>query len=93
MRVNPDGSIVRVRDVARTELGTERYEMNALFNDKPAGVMAVRQAAGANALDTAANIKAKMEELSRYFPPGMEVIYPYDTTPFVAVAIDEVVRR
>jgi len=92
LRINPDGSIVRVRDVGRTELGTERYEMNALFNGKPSAGLAVRQAPGANALDTADAVRAKMEELSNYFPPGMKVIYPYDTTPFVKVAIDEVVK-
>ncbi len=92
LRINPDGSIVRVRDVGRTELGTERYEMNTLFNGKPSAVLAVRQAAGANALDTAKALKAKMTELSRYFPPGMQHNYPYDTTPFVKVAIEEVVK-
>ncbi len=92
LRINPDGSLVRVGDVGRTELGTERYEMNALYNGKQAAVLAVRQAAGANALDTAKAIKAKMEELSRYFPAGLKVIYPYDTTPFVRVAIGEVVK-
>ena len=92
IRTNPDGSFVRVRDVARTELGTERYDRRVLFNGKPAIGLAVRQAAGANALDTAKAIKAKVEELSRYFPPGMVASYPYDTTPFVKVAIDEVVK-
>ena len=92
LRVNPDGSIVRVRDVGRTELGTERYGANVLFNGKPAAALAVRQAAGANALKTADAVKAKMQELSRYFPHGMKVIYPYDTTPFVKVAINEVVK-
>jgi HAE1 family hydrophobic/amphiphilic exporter-1 len=91
LRINPDGSIVRVRDVGRTELGTERYGANVLFNGKPAAALAVRQAAGANALKTADGVKAKMQELSRYFPHGMKVIYPYDTAPFVKVAIDEVV--
>ena len=92
LRINPDGSIVRVRDVGRTELGTERYGANVLFNGKPAAALAIRQAAGANALTTADAIKAKMQELSRYFPHGMKVIYPYDTTPFVRVAIYEVVK-
>ena len=91
LRINPDGSIVRVRDVGRTELGTERYGANVLFTGKPAAALAVRQAAGANALKTADGVKAKMQELSRYFPHGMKVIYPYDTAPFVKVAIDEVV--
>ena len=92
LRINPDGSIVRVRDVGRTELGTERYGANVLFNGQPAAGLAVRQAAGANALKTADAVKAKMQELSRYFPHGMKVIYPYDTTPFVKVAINEVIK-
>ena len=92
IRTNQDGSFVRVRDVGRTELGTERYARHVLFNGKPAIGLAIRQAAGANALDTAKAIKAKVEELSRYFPPGMVASYPYDTTPFVKVAIDEVVK-
>ena len=92
LRINPDGSLVRVRDVGRTELGTERYEMSALHNGKESAALAIRQAAGANALDTANAVKAKMEELSRYFPTGMKVIYPYDTTPFVRVAINEVIK-
>jgi HAE1 family hydrophobic/amphiphilic exporter-1 len=92
LRINEDGSIVRVKDVGRTELGTERYDVNALFNGKPTAAMAIRQAAGANALDTAKNIRNKMDELSEYFPEGTKVIYPYDTTPFVKVAIEEVVK-
>jgi HAE1 family hydrophobic/amphiphilic exporter-1 len=91
LRVNPDGSIVRVRDVGRTELGTERYGSHPLYNGHPATGLAIRQAAGANALKTADAVKAKMKELARFFPPGMKVIYPYDTTPFVRVAINEVV--
>jgi len=92
LRINADGSIVRISDVGRTELGTERYEINALQNGKPSAALAVRQAAGANALTTADAVRAKMEELSRYFPPGVKVVYPYDTTPFVKVAIEEVVK-
>jgi len=92
LRTNPDGSIVRVRDIARTELGTEFYDAKALYNGRPAAALAIRQEAGANALDTAAAVKAKMQELSRYFPAGMKVVYPYDTTPFVRVAIREVVK-
>jgi hydrophobe/amphiphile efflux-1 (HAE1) family protein len=91
LRTDPDGSIVRVSDVGRTELGTERYGSQTLFNGRPAAALAVRQAPGANALATADAVKAKMNELSRYFPAGMKVIYPYDTTPFVRVAINEVV--
>jgi len=92
LRTNPDGSVVRVRDVGRTELGTETYDVQARFNGMPAAGMAIRQAAGANALQTADNVKAKMEELGHFFPRGMRVIYPYDTTPFIRVAIKEVFK-
>ncbi len=92
LRNNPDGSAVRVRDVGRSELGTEFYDKKVSYNGRPATVLAIRQEAGANALDTAAAVKAKMQELSRYFPAGMKVVYPYDTTPFVRVAIGEVVK-
>jgi hydrophobe/amphiphile efflux-1 (HAE1) family protein len=92
VRINPDGSIVRIRDVGRAELGTDAYDIEAFYNGKPAAGMAIRQAAGANALETADAVKAKMAEMSRYFPPGMKVVYPYDTTPFIKVAIWEVVK-
>ena len=92
IRTNPDGSIVRVKDVGRTELGTEFYDIEAYFNGKPSAAMAIRQAPGANALNTADNVKNKLAEMSRYFPAGMKVVYPYDTTPFVKVAISEVVK-
>jgi HAE1 family hydrophobic/amphiphilic exporter-1 len=92
LRTNPDGSVVRVKDVGRTELGTETYDVQAYYNGKPAAGMAIRQAAGANALQTADNVKAKMGELSNFFPPGMKVLFPYDTTPFIRVAINEVFK-
>ncbi len=92
LRINPDGSMVRVGDVGRTELGTDRYDIVANFNGKPAAGMAIRMAAGSNALKTADAVKKKMEEMSRYFPRGMKVIYPYDTTPFTKVAIEEVFK-
>ncbi|MBW6520178.1 MAG: efflux RND transporter permease subunit [Desulfoarculaceae bacterium] len=92
IRINPDGSTVRVKDIGRTELGTERSDIVANYNGKPAAGLAIRQAAGANALETADAVKQKLVEMSQYFPPGMKVIYPYDTTPFTKVAIDEVVR-
>jgi len=92
LRTNPDGSIVRISDVGRTELGTEVYDIQAMFNGKQAAGIAIRQAAGANALDTADAVKAKMAELSRYFPAGIKVTYPMDTTPFIKVSIEEVVK-
>jgi len=92
IRTNTDGSVVRVRDVGRTELGTESYDIQGFYNGKPNAGLAIRQAPGANALDTANAVKKKLEEMSAYFPPGMKVVYPYDTTPFVEVAIEEVVK-
>ena len=92
LRTNPDGSTVRLKDVAESKIGTENYDIQSFYNGKPVGGMAIRLAAGANALDTGERIKAKMEELSKYFPSGMKVVYPYDTTPFVKISIEEVVR-
>jgi len=92
LRTNPDGSVVRVQDVGRAAIGNELPDMLATFNGRPAAGIAIRQEAGANALDTADRIKEKMHELERYFPPGMRVIYPFDTTPFIKVAIAEVVK-
>ena len=92
IRTNPDGSVVRVKDIGRTALGSEREDVLANFNGKPSAIMAIRQSAGANALDTANAIKTKLKEMSRYFPSGMKVVYPYDTTPFTVVAIEEVVK-
>jgi hydrophobe/amphiphile efflux-1 (HAE1) family protein len=92
LRINPDGSRVRVADVGRTELGTEFYDVDVYHNGQPAGGLAIRQAAGANALQTANNVRSTLAEMSHFFPPGMKVVYPYDTTPFVRVAINEVVK-
>lgn len=92
LRTNPDGSVVRVRDVGRTELGTSIYDVNVNYNDLATAGIAIRQTPGANALNTANAIKAKMKEMSRNFPPGLKVVYPYDTTPFVKVAIFEAVK-
>jgi len=92
VRANPDGSIIRMRDIGRTELGTEIYDIQVEHNGKPSTGLAIRQAAGANALDTADGVKAKLAELSKFFPAGLKVVYPYDTTPFIKVAINEVVK-
>ena len=92
LRTNPDGSIVRISDVGRTELGTEAYDIDLQHNGKPSVGLAIRQAAGANALTTADSVRAKMAELSQYFPSGLKVVYPYDTTPFIRVSIGEVVK-
>ncbi|MEW6117208.1 MAG: efflux RND transporter permease subunit [Nitrospirota bacterium] len=92
LRTNSDGSTVRLKDVAESKIGTENYEMQSFYKGKPVGGMAIRLAAGANALETGNRVKAKMEELSKYFPPGMKVVYPYDTTPFVKISLEEVVH-
>jgi hydrophobe/amphiphile efflux-1 (HAE1) family protein len=92
VRTSPDGAVVRIRDIGRTELGTEFYDVEAYTNGMPCAGLAIRQAPGANALDTADAVKKKLSEMSRYFPPGMKVVYPYDTTPFIRVAINEVVE-
>ncbi len=89
---NTDGSVVRIKDVGWTELGSDIYDIRSSYNGKPVAGLAIRQAPGANALNTADAVKGKLEEMSRYFPPGMKVIYPYDTTPFIRVAIGEVVK-
>jgi len=92
VRINPDGSIVQIKDVARVELGTDWYDIEAKYNGLPTAGMAVRMEPGGNALATADRVKAKLDEMKRYFPPGLKVTYPYDTTPFVRVAIKEVVK-
>lgn len=92
IKVNPDGSVVHLSDVARVELGAESYRTSARFSGQPASGMAIRPATGANALDTVAGIRAKIDELKPFFPPGVEVVYPLDTTPFVRLSIEEVVK-
>jgi HAE1 family hydrophobic/amphiphilic exporter-1 len=92
LRTNPDGSVVRIKDVGRTELGSEIYDLQTSTNKKQAVGIAIRQAAGANALDTADAVKAKMAEMSRFFPEGISVTYPRDSTPFIKASINEVVK-
>ncbi|MDA8078805.1 MAG: efflux RND transporter permease subunit [Nitrospiraceae bacterium] len=92
LRTNSDGSTVKLKDVAESKIGTENYDIQSFYKGKPVGGMAIRLAAGANALETGNRVKAKMEELSKYFPPGVKVVYPYDTTPFVRISISEVVE-
>ncbi|KTT21370.1 multidrug transporter [Pseudomonas oryzihabitans] len=92
LKVNQDGSQVRLRDVARIELGGENYAIDAQFDGKPASGMALRLATGANALDTAKAVRATIDRLKPFMPAGMEVVYPYDTTPVVTASIHEVVK-
>src|SRR5258705_6768742 len=97
LRVNADGSQVRLRDVARVELGAENYDLSARYNDarfshQPAAAVAIQLASGANALATANAVRTKIDELKPFFPKNVEVVYPYDTTPFVRLSIEEVVK-
>ncbi|MDT3719122.1 efflux RND transporter permease subunit [Pseudomonas oryzihabitans] len=92
LKVDQSGAQVRLRDVARIELGGESYTIDAQFDGKPASGMALRLATGANALDTAKAVRATIERLKPFMPQGMEVVYPYDTTPVVTASIHEVVK-
>jgi len=78
--------------VARVELGGENYNTVTKINGQDAAAIGIKLATGANALDTASAIKARLEELSPFFPQGMKVVYPYDTTPFVQISIHEVIK-
>ena len=91
LRVNQDGSQVRLHDVARVELGSESDSISTFYNGKPSRAIAIRLASGANALDTADAMRATLERLRPQFPPGLDIVYPYDTTPFVRLSIEEVV--
>jgi hydrophobe/amphiphile efflux-1 (HAE1) family protein len=92
LRVNPDGSQVRLRDVGRIELGAESYALNGKFDGHPASGLAIKLSQGANALDTADNVRATLKKLEPYFPRGMKEAIPYDTTPFVKISIEDVVK-
>src|SRR5471030_3191755 len=90
LKVNPDGSQVRLKDVAKVQLGGESYDVIARYNGQPAAGLGIKLATGANALDTAASVKATLGKLEQFFPAGLKVVYPYDTTPFVKISIQEV---
>lgn len=92
LRANPDGSSVRLRDVARIEVGAETYSFSTQINGKPAAAIGIQLSPAGNAMDTATAVKAKMEELSRYFPSGIEYLVPYDTSPFVKISIEKVMH-
>ncbi|EAX7332248.1 efflux RND transporter permease subunit [Salmonella enterica] len=92
LKVNPDGSEVKLHDVARVERGAENYQFVVSANGKPASSLGIQLASGANAIDTAQLIKDRLAELAPFFPPGLKVVYPYDTTPFISISIQEVVK-
>ncbi|HEC7609133.1 TPA: efflux RND transporter permease subunit [Salmonella enterica subsp. enterica serovar Reading] len=92
LKVNQDGSQVRLRDIAKIELGGENYDVIAKYNGQPASGLGIKLATGANALDTANAIRTTISRLEPFFPHGLKVVYPYDTTPFVKISIHEVVK-
>ena len=92
LKTSEDGSVVRLRDVARVELGSEQYGFSAKYSGHPATAAAIRLAPGADALKTTAEVKAKIAEIAKEFPPDVKVIYPWDTTPFVKVSLKQVVE-
>jgi multidrug efflux pump len=92
VRSNPDGSALRLGEVARVELGAESYEAITRFNGQPAVGMAISLATGANALATSNAVRERLDELRPFFPAGLETVIPFDTTPFVRAAIIEVVK-
>ncbi|MBL8407631.1 MAG: efflux RND transporter permease subunit, partial [Candidatus Accumulibacter sp.] len=92
VRANPDGSTVRLADVARVELGSRDYEFNGRYNGRPATLVGVFLSPGANALDVAKSVLSTVDELQQRFPEGLSYAVPYDTTRFVKVSIEEVLK-
>lgn len=92
LKTMPDGAQVRLQDVARVELGSDSYQFDSRFNGKPAGGVAVRLATGANALDTAEAIETRMQELRKNYPAGLKDVVAFDTTPFIKLSIEDVVK-
>ncbi|CAH1387577.1 efflux RND transporter permease subunit [Candidatus Nitrotoga sp. M5] len=92
VRANPDGSTVRIKDIASVELGAQDYSVSARLDGQPSSAIAIRLSPGANALDTAKAVKAKMAELAKFFPEGIDWVVPYDTSPFVEISIQEVLK-
>jgi multidrug efflux pump len=91
LRSNIQGGEVRLKDVARVEIGAENYGTVARYNGQPAAGVGIRLASGANALETAAAVRTRLDEMQRYFPAGVQYVVPYDTTPFVRLSIQSVV--
>ena len=91
LRVNSDGSQVRLEDVARVELGAQNANFRALYNGQPATGIAIQLATGANALETTRAVKQTIADLEAFFPPGVKVVYPFETAPVVSESITGVV--
>ncbi|MCP1269378.1 efflux RND transporter permease subunit [Acetobacter cerevisiae] len=92
LKVQPDGSQVRISDIAKVELGPQTYNTNSFYNNLPASGMALKLAPGANQMQTEAAIRAEITQLEKFFPPGLKTVYPLDTEPFIVLSIEEVVK-
>jgi multidrug efflux pump len=92
LKSNADGSLVRLGDVARVEIGAETYGYSSEWNGKPASGIGIKLAPGSNALDTVTAIKSRVNEIAKEFPPDVKIIYPYDTSPFVRLSIEQVIE-
>jgi len=92
LKSNADGSLVRLGDVARVEIGAETYGYSSEWNGKPASGIGIKLAPGANALNTVTAIKDRVNTIAKEFPPDVKVIYPYDTSPFVRLSIEQVIE-
>ncbi|MDD3884373.1 MAG: efflux RND transporter permease subunit [Gallionella sp.] len=92
VRTNPDGSTLRVSDVARVELGAQDYSRQARIDGQPTAAIAIRLTPDANALDTVAAVNAKMNELAQFFPKSIDWMVPYDTSKFIDISIKEVLK-
>ncbi len=92
VRSSPDGSTLRLADVARVELGAASYGFISRYNRQPSSGLAVMLATGANALETAAAVEQRLDELRPYFPEGLDAVVPFETTPFVRTAIQNVLQ-
>ncbi|MBB6485420.1 efflux RND transporter permease subunit [Rhizobium lusitanum] len=92
LKSQPDGSLVRMNDVATVELGASSYTTSTTYNGHPSAGLAVMLASGANAISTAEAVRSTITNLSQTLPPNVEIVYPYDTTPFVKLSIEDVVK-
>lgn len=90
LRANSDGSMVRIKDIGRVELGAQDYSVNGELDGVPTTLIAIYQQFGANALDVADRVRETMDRVSKDFPSGIEYSVPYDTTLFINVSIHEV---
>jgi len=92
VRAMPNGSMIRLKDVARIELGAQSYDLEGRYRGKPTALLVTFLAPGFNALDTIKKVRQRMDELAKTFPPGVTYDVPYDTTRFIEVSIEEVVK-